>query len=702
MTPIENVSDQNCRLKTVIFCFLIILAGCIAYGNSLSNGFTYDDTSVLVSNHYIKDIRNLPRLFTSDYFLVSRERTFRPIAPLTLFIEYALLQLNPAPYHALSIFLHILNALLLFWVMIKLALPRWSALVAGLCFVCHPVISETVLNMSYMEDLWGLFFFLIALLSVIFFCDTGRKRFAVLVQVCYFLSLLSKEMGITLPLVVLICGFVFPQRMPLRSTIYFGILLPSCITAVLYGYLRFFLFFSSDRPADYPGGSILVTILNIPRILFHYIKLFLYPATLIADYQFDVYANPFRLAVWIPWCLLGGLVFLIWKLPRILSFWLVMYLLHFIPVSNIIPFGAVIGERYMYFSAIGFAGFAGCCFTVILENDWKYRDYITIIFITVMALTFYIARDMVRAADWKDDNTLWTATYRSAPAEMTRKVTFHVNLGNVYFERGDLDNALKEYMVAKKIKPDSPGVMNNIGIIYTEKKYYDLAKSTFLTSIAKYPEFLDTYYSLADLYITTRSFDEAEQVLRRIIAIDKNEIHAYFRLGLLAMQESKFSDAIDRFKDVLRFSASHTGAYINMSVCYIYMDKKDLAEAVLREGIKNGGDAVELYIRLSELYMRDKRYKDAFSCGEYLIKEFPKRAEGYTLAASVYHSTGKLPQARIWYEKALSIAPDNTHIINNLAAVDAALGDLDTARSLWRDSLRLDPNQPHIQKQLQD
>ena len=91
---------------------------------------------------------------------------------------------------------------------------KLSSLVAGLLFACHPVLTEAVNGISFNEDLLATFFYL---LSFIFYLklDPGHKKLKtghyLLALVFYLLGLLSKEMAITLPVIILLYDIFIRQ-----------------------------------------------------------------------------------------------------------------------------------------------------------------------------------------------------------------------------------------------------------------------------------------------------------------------------------------------------------------------------------------------------------------------------------------------------------------------------------------------------------
>jgi len=99
-------------------CVLLLL-GCviaIAYSNSLSIGFEFDDSYQIVQNPSLRSLRNVPRFFYDPTTASStNERIgFRPVLLATYALNYAVSGMQPWSYHVLQAILHFLAAALVF------------------------------------------------------------------------------------------------------------------------------------------------------------------------------------------------------------------------------------------------------------------------------------------------------------------------------------------------------------------------------------------------------------------------------------------------------------------------------------------------------------------------------------------------------------------------------------------------------------
>ena len=100
------------KQQKIIFLSLIILLTIITFSNSLFNELiSYDDPGYIINNDLIRGLsfHNLRLIFSS--FVMGN---YHPLVVLSDAIVYHFFKLNPIPYHSLSLFLHLINIILVF------------------------------------------------------------------------------------------------------------------------------------------------------------------------------------------------------------------------------------------------------------------------------------------------------------------------------------------------------------------------------------------------------------------------------------------------------------------------------------------------------------------------------------------------------------------------------------------------------------
>jgi len=86
----------------------------------------------------------------------------------------------------------------------------------------------------------------------------------------------------------------------------------------------------------------------------------------------------------------------------------------------------------------------------------------------------------------------------------------HVNLGLIYYKRGDNDRAEAAFQKAIEIKADNPVALNHLGIIYRRKGRFTEAEKAYQQAIQFKPEYANAHLNLAILYdIYLRKLNDA-------------------------------------------------------------------------------------------------------------------------------------------------------------------------------------------------
>jgi hypothetical protein len=106
----ELISPDNYKRLAVFF---ILIFGIIVYSNSLNGIFILDDLAYIQNN---KDIVNLDVYKDFSYWLSMQHR---PVPTYTFALNYTLHEFDVRGYHIVNIFLHLVNALLIFFLCIK-------------------------------------------------------------------------------------------------------------------------------------------------------------------------------------------------------------------------------------------------------------------------------------------------------------------------------------------------------------------------------------------------------------------------------------------------------------------------------------------------------------------------------------------------------------------------------------------------------
>lgn len=142
---------------------------------------------------------------------------YQPLTWMTLGLDYELWGMDPAGYHFTSLVLHSISAGLFFTVLNALVQSPLAAAAGALFWSIHPLRVESVSWITERRDVLCGVFFLFSVLAYLRMCrERGAggsgTRWLILSVVAYATSLLSKSLGIMLPLVLLVLDVVVLRR----------------------------------------------------------------------------------------------------------------------------------------------------------------------------------------------------------------------------------------------------------------------------------------------------------------------------------------------------------------------------------------------------------------------------------------------------------------------------------------------------------
>ena len=224
--PIPSPEALNHVLTSWLVPILVALLTSVSFLPVLGNEFVdWDDYKMLVENPHYRGLswHRLRWMFTTFHM-----GHYQPLTWVTFALDYLLWGTDPFGYHLTNLLIHAANAVLFYFVGHRLLsvagsvptsrgyLLSVSAAFAALLFGVHPLRVESVAWATERRDVLAGFFFLGTILGYLRANSVpegrqARRQWLLAAVILYFLSLLSKASGITLPIVMLILD-VYPLR----------------------------------------------------------------------------------------------------------------------------------------------------------------------------------------------------------------------------------------------------------------------------------------------------------------------------------------------------------------------------------------------------------------------------------------------------------------------------------------------------------
>ncbi len=490
-------SDAKRRLLAAL---ILVATGFCIYANTLQSPFVFDDRPSILENPFIEALWPLSRSFGAPPGAGS---SGRPLVSFSLALNYAIGGREVLGYHLFNIGTLVLGALALLGVC-RRALLRSDcaesalglALTIALLWMVHPLQTDTLNHVVYRNgSMMGLFYLLALYCALRSFEQDASKAWTAGCWISAAAAMASKEVAVSLPLVVLAFDRQFGARgfvaaLKARTTLYAGL----ATTWVLLAWCVL----TGDRGDSVGyGHTDVIDGMDYLRTQMVSISSYLKLSGLGAPFAFDYHGTEvvrdwsevsFETAL-----LALGLGASIWAFVRgkIGGLLGLCFFALLAPTSSVIPLaGELIAEHRMYLPLAPLIALAVLWIHQRLGSSWRALPWLAPV--TVLCVAGLLSwKTVERNRDYSSRVALWQDTVAKRPnnprawnhlgtalkdggdlagaeAAFLRaleldpqhgKASF--NHGNLLFERGDTAGALERYASAARNNPEDENIRFN-------------------------------------------------------------------------------------------------------------------------------------------------------------------------------------------------------------------------------------------------
>ncbi|MBI5327116.1 MAG: tetratricopeptide repeat protein [Deltaproteobacteria bacterium] len=578
---------KNSLLREIIFpTSVIILLTAIAYSNTFSNSFHFDDRYAIFEDRAIRDIGNIPSMF--------KDMLNRPLLRITFALNYHFGGFDVFGYHLVNLLLHIIAGISVYF-LAKLLFERMGghgnsvsfALLAGLIFALHPVQTGSVTYIASRSAVLAAIFYVLSVILFILGSERNGSKM-VFFHIGAFLSFLmalgSKETAATVPFIVLMLPFFLMTAKHRRN-----ITLPLLWLMALpvYALIRY-LVSQNVVPVDtrfsyseiLPPYQYLLTEVNV--VIYYYLKWLFFPVNgPNADPDIPAETSFIDISTIAASLVIACIVYMAIRFRRevtVVSFGIFWYFITLIPTSSIFPIADVAVERHLYLPSIGFAFVSAYLLMKIKEllpsKIWFLPYIIPLIMIVITIQTNSV---------WKNGITLWEDAARKSP----NKIRALGNRAFAYLESGNLNMAEMLYHDFLKRFPNDPFGYNNTGLILEKKGDVLSAIKYYREAVNLKPKYWRFHMHLGNAYSQNGFMVEAVSELQIAVNLEPLNPEPMIMLASLLAKQGETDSVIIIANKALSIESENVEAYLLLGISY---EKKGMRE----EAIKFYKKALEL------------------------------------------------------------------------------------------------------------
>lgn len=545
------------RKKFIVACLMIFIVAFAVYANTLKSDFIWDDEYLILNNSQIKSFSHLPNVFKTYVGFGSENinNFYRPVQEISDMVDYFLWGLVPFGFHLTNVILHSLVSLMVCVFLFFISGSFIAAAFAALIYAVHPVHTEAVAYIAGRADSLYAFFALLSLALFVRFAQGAREnRFAlwkyVLSIACFVLALLSKEIIITMPLLIYLYLLYFEKGEGGSYSKLKWAWVPYAVIVVVYGYLRLtVLSFADIAPASVFGRiPLLLRLVTFFRTLLVYFGLLIMPVGLHMERAIPISATIFsgeELASIMVVALIIWSACWSFRKNRLVSFGIAWFFANLLPVSNIIPINSFLAEHWLYMASIGIFFIVGLGVKKVYEKIPADNLVPRLIFTVILALAvgFYAFLTVQRNMDWKNEVSFFTSTLKYHP----KNARLYLNLGNTYYEKGDVAKAVEQYKKSIEINPGYAVAYGNIGSAYLHEGNIEAAEEYLKKAINYQENYPIAHYNLGIIYHQKRAYDQSIEQLKLATQQLPQFYQAWNMLGRIYLQSRRVEEAREAF-----------------------------------------------------------------------------------------------------------------------------------------------------------
>jgi protein O-mannosyl-transferase len=667
LRPMATSSAGNARplLPAWLMAGMLGLGTLALYWPATGLGFiNYDDPQFVTSNAHVqgglnwKGVRWAFGLNEGDYW--------HPLTWLSLMLDASFFGQKAGGFHFTNVAFHAVNCVLLFLLLWMLTGTFWRSVMVAVLFAWHPLRVESVAWVTERKDvLSGCF----GLLSLIFYTcyaqregekaedssqqtegegsRSGVRRpgslphlpasiFFLLSLGFFACGLMSKAMLVTWPFVMLLLDYWPLGRMRIangqwpmanwKSPILWRLVrekIPFFASSGILCVLTYLTERGRQGAADFDEPSVLLRLENALVAYARYLGKTFWPVKLAVPY-----VNPGHWS----WLEAGGSVLVVVGVC-LAAFWLgsrwrfllvgwCWFLGTLIPVIGLTEgWGTFMADRYTYTPSIGVLMLIvwGVC---ELTRSW--RSQVPVLLVlggVVMALCLILTREQL--GYWQDGETL----FRHTLAVTENNDVAHNNLGTALEKKGRINEAIRQYQEAIRLKADRVETRNNLGVALGRNGQMEEAVKQFQEAIRLKPGDAPSHNNLGGAFYQQGRTDEAIRQYQEAIRLNPDYADPHNGLGVALDKSGRIDEAIHQLQEAIRLKPDHADAHYNLGVAFYQQGRTDEAIGQFQEVIRLKPDHAEAHNNLGTAFGRTGQTDKAIRQFEEALRLKPDYAD---------------------------------------------------------------------------
>ena len=685
------------KWHTIFIYAALTVATAVAYEPIRHNDFVNFDDNVNITHSLVVKTgltnKSVVWAFTTGY-----GANWHPLTWLSHMLDVELFGMAPLGHHLVSVFFHLINVLLVFWVFKRMTGAVWRSAFIAAVFALHPLRVESVAWAAERKDVLSGMFWLLTMAAYIRYTERPRLGRYLLVLLSLALGLMAKPMLVTLPFVLLLMDYWPLRRFQWRRKDQLelqdseqtesaendrqGI----SIWRLLSEKIPMLALVAASSIVTYivqqSGGSmgqvgILPLHLRIANAFMSYagyIGKMVCPIGLAPLYPHSSYQS---MQVWrliisilIMLVILSGAIYFARRKRYLAVGWL-WYVGTLVPVIGLVQVGTqAMADRYTYLPAIGISVIVAWGAAELLTN-WRSRR-IWLAIAAAGALLLLGGAGVVIMAAWVVAEIIAERRYQRRGLKITALVTLAILLICTRIQVGHWKNSvtLCEHSIA--VTEDNFVMHNNYGQALLSNDQIDEAITHYQESLRINPEFMIARRNLGTMFLRQEKLDDALACFDEVLNVHPDWPDALSYRGLTYAWQGRYDLAMRDYHKALELEPNFPMALNHMQLTLQHRGKL-LAEAVseYENQLQIDPNQFSLHNRLADAFREQNKIDQAINHLNESLRLNPNQPLALVNLAKAYSHQDNTEKALACWNRVLQLEPDWPLALNNIAWIKA-------------------------------
>ncbi len=508
---------------------------------------------------------------------------YRPLTSIAHMLDVQAFGLVPGSHHAVNLFLHAMNGVLLF-----LLLRGWTgaigkSAVVALLFAVHPLYVESVAWIAQRNQLLGAFLMFLTLGAYTQYVRAPSRTGFGGVLALYACTLFVEPTLFVLPaLFLLIDYWPLDRDNDVTKGARLVEKLPFAVVAVAFAIVAYLVWKQTGPVLLQPSYSAGVRISNAIVACAIYVGQFAWPANLVPFYPYPG-TMPAWPAIAAAIGVLGGITGAAMRYRGAHPFVIVgwgWYLLTVAPTLRAVYIGQnAHADHNAYVPLVGLFIIVVWGVPVITAR-WALRPR-TLQGIAATAIGSFALMAYVQTGHWRNSQSLW----QHAAEVMPHNAVAHEKLGQLYFDNGNLEGSEAALQKAVEYSANNPYArvtiggrsLNTLGAVATARQDFEQAAKYYARAVDLLPGDAHICSNYGEALLASGRLGEAIQALRHAVQLDDHLARAWNSLAFALVLNHKTDEALEAGTHAVELEPNNAENWYHLALAEFAAERYDQA-----------------------------------------------------------------------------------------------------------------------------